>query len=107
MRNGEEIGPWGQGTRACRGIIRVVGPQPDPCWGKEPVLIPNSAASDPPPYFVATGLITGLSIKLGITDNAVTTGRLVGILWAALSMWSLFLLSRAMGATGPRPSWCR
>ena len=98
MRNGEVIGSWAQGTRACRGIIRVVEPQPDPCWGREPVVIANSAASDPPPYFVATGAITGVLMATGITDNAVTTGRLVGILWAALSMWSLLLLSRAMGA---------
>jgi hypothetical protein len=99
MRNGEPIGPWAQGTRACRGIIRVEGPKPDPCWGKDPVIIANSSASDPPPYFLATGAVTGVLIATGITDNAVTTGRLVGILWAALSMWSLFLLSRAMGAT--------
>lgn len=99
MRNGEVIGPWAQGTRACRGIIRVVPPQPVPCFGNEPVLIANSAASDPPPYFVATGAVTGVLLATGITDNAVTTGRLVGILWAALSMWSLFLLFRAVGAT--------
>ena len=99
MRNGEVIGPWAQGTRACRGIIRVVGPQPDPCWGKEPVIIANSAASDPPFYFVATGAVTGVMLATGITDNPVITGRLVGIIWIALSMWSLFLLSRAMGAT--------
>lgn len=99
MRNGEEIGPWGQDARACRGIIRVAEPQPAPCRGKPPVLVANSAASDPPPYFIATGLITGAAMKTGLTDNAVTTGRLVGTLWAALSMWSLFLLSRALGAT--------
>lgn len=99
MRNGEVLGPWSQGTRACRGIIRVVGPQPDPCWGKEPVIIANSAASDPPFYFVATGAVTGVMLATGITDNPVITGRLVGIIWIALSMWSLFLLSRAMGAT--------
>lgn len=99
MRNGEVIGPWAQGTRACRGIIRVVGPQPDPCWGKEPVLIANSAASDPPPYFVATGAIAAALMATGVTENAVLAGRMAGIVWAALSMWSLFLLSRAMGAT--------
>lgn len=98
MANGEVIGPWAQGTRACRGIVRVVGPQPDPCWGKEPVYIANSAAADPPPYFWVTGALTGIALKTGLTDNAVTTGRLVGIGWAALSMWALFLLSRALGA---------
>lgn len=98
MRNGEVIGPWAQGTRACRGITRVVGPQPDPCWGKEPVFIANSAAADPPIYFWVTGAVAGVALKTGLTDNAVTTGRLVGIGWAALSMWALFLLSRALGA---------
>ena len=98
MRNGEVIGDWAQGTRACRGITRVVGPQPDPCWGKEPVYIANSAASDPPPYFWATGAVAGVLQATGLVDNGLLAGRLVGALWAALSMWSLFLLARAFGA---------
>lgn len=98
MRNGEVIGDWAQGTRACRGIIRVVGPQPDPCWGKEPVYVPNSAAADPPPYFWATGIVAGVLRSTGIVDDGLLAGRLVGVLWAAVSMWSLFLLARAMGA---------
>ena len=97
MRNGEVIGDWAQGTRACRGITRVVGPQPDPCWGKEPVYVANSAAADPPPYFVATGAVAGVLRATGIVDNSLLAGRLVGALWAALSMWSLFVLARAMG----------
>jgi Dolichyl-phosphate-mannose-protein mannosyltransferase len=99
MRNGEVIDDWAQGTRACRGITRVVGPQPDPCWGKEPVYIANSAAADPPPYFWATGAVAGALRATGLVDNGLLAGRLVGALWAALSMWSLFLLARAVGAS--------
>lgn len=98
MRNGEVLGRWAQGTRNCRGIERLGGPHEAPCWRGSKVIIPNSAAVDPPFYFWATGTITGLSVKSGLTDNYVTTGRLVGIGWAALSMWALFLLSRALGA---------
>jgi Dolichyl-phosphate-mannose-protein mannosyltransferase len=98
MRNGEVIGDWAQGTRACRGIIRVVGPQPDPCWGKEPVYIANSAATDPPPYFMVTGALAGALRATGLVDNGLLAGRLVGVLWAALSMWTLFILARAVGA---------
>jgi hypothetical protein len=97
MRNGEVIGDWAQGTRACRGIIRVVGPQPDPCWGKEPVYVPNSAAADPPPYFLVTGAGAAVLQATGLVDNGLLAGRLMGALWAALAMWSVFLLARAVG----------
>lgn len=98
MRNGEVVGDWAQAARACRGIIRVVEPQPDPCEAAAPVLDPNSAAADPPAYFWATGAVAAVIRATGVTDDGLVAGRLVGTLWAALSMWSLFLLARAMGA---------
>lgn len=98
MPHGEAISDWGQSTRACRGIVRVAEPVPAPCVGGTIGETPNSAASDPPPYYWATGAVTGALLVTGIVDSALTAGRLAGALWAALSMWSLFLLSRALGA---------
>lgn len=97
MSNGEYITEWGQDIRACRGIIRLVEPVPD-CRNAEPVISLNSAAADPAPYYVATGLLTAVLRITGVAENALIGGRLVGILWAALSMWTLILVSRAMGA---------
>lgn len=101
MRDGEEVSWWGEVARACRGVERVmppVGCVPDPEISKG---TPNYAGPDPAPYFVLTGLAAAVPLELGIVDNPVVAGRLVGILWAALSMWTLWLLARAFGATRP------
>ena len=103
MRNGEVLGLWAQDTRACRGIIRVGRPRrPIPCWGEEPVIVANSAAADPPFYFVATGRGRRGAAATGLADNPVIAGRLVGILWVALSMWSPVPACPGDGR-GPRP----
>lgn len=98
MRNGEVFTEWAQDTRTCRGIIRLGPAAPAPCRDGEPFVAANSAAADPPFYFVATGAVAGVLLKTGLLENPVLAGRLVGTLWAALSMWSLFLLARAVGA---------
>lgn len=97
MRNGEVLSEWAQDVRTCRGIIRLGPPAPAPCRDGEPFVVANSAAADPPAYFVATGAVAGVLLKTGLVENHVLAGRLVGVLWAALSMWSLFLLARAVG----------
>lgn len=98
MRNGEEIGAWGQDVRACRGITRIDGPKPPPCRDSPDVFTLNSAAADPAPYYWATGAVAAVLTGSGLVDNALLAARLVGALWAALSMWSLFLVARALGA---------
>lgn len=100
MRNGEAIGEWGQDARACRGIVRVVEAQPAPCRDAKDVDALNSAAADPPAYYWATGAVAAVLQATGIVDDAVLAGRMVGVLWAALSMWALFLLARSLGAGG-------
>lgn len=98
MRNGEILSDWAQEIRACRGIVRVVDPQPEPCVEAEPILDPNSAAADPPLYFWVTGAVAAIVEATGIVDDSLIASRLVGVLWAALSMWALLMLARAMGA---------
>ncbi len=99
MNDGESITGWGKVTRACRGIERVAAPTdclPAPEIEK---AIPNYAASEPVPYFLATGLGSAALLRLHLVDDPVVAGRLVGVLWAALSMWTLWLLAGALGAT--------
>ena len=98
IRDGEEISPWGQRLLTCRGIETIVPPadcRPEP----KVRHTTNSAASDPPTYFWATGAVAEAATLTGVVDNPVTAGRLVGVLWAALGMWSVWVLSRAVGAT--------
>jgi hypothetical protein len=100
MRDGEDVTRWGEVARACRGVERVMPPtdcRPTREHPEDPT--PNYAASDPPPYFLLTGLGTATLLWTGAVDSPVLAGRLVGIVWAALSMWSLWLLARAFGAT--------
>jgi hypothetical protein len=99
MRHGEILTEWAQDVRTCRGIVRLGPPAPPPCKSGEPFVVANSAAADPPFYFVVTGSVTAVLLKTGLLENPVLAGRMVGALWAALSMWSLFLLARAVGAS--------
>ena len=101
MNDGELISEWGEIARACRGIERV-GPATNcrPAPGTT-ASTPNYAASDPAPYSVATGLGSSVLLRLDIVDSPVIAGRLVGVLWAGLSMWTLWLLARAFGAGRP------
>lgn len=99
MSDGELISRWGEFVLGCRGIERISEPSPTPCtMPPEGSGTPNYAGSDPPVYFVATGLAAGALDKTGIVDNELNSGRLIGILWAGLSMWCLWLLARAFGA---------
>lgn len=101
MNDGEDVSQWGEVARACRGVERIMPPtgcRPGPA-ADEPT--PNYAASDPAPYFVATGLGAAVLLRTGLVDNPVNAGRLIGILWAGLSMWTLWLAARAFGATRP------
>ena len=102
MREGEMIGEWAQRTRMCRGIARVVEGHPVICRHRvEEVPLANSAAGDPPTYFWVTGTLTRIALATPFADNTVTTGRLVGIGWAAAGMLALFLLARDLGARRP------
>ncbi|UUZ60008.1 glycosyltransferase family 39 protein [Nocardioides sp. B-3] len=98
MREGEAVSRWAHVVRACRGVTGVGEPTRPPCRpGPNPEVLINYAASDPVPYFVATGLMAGALEKSGVVDDGPAAARLVGIVWAGLSMWTLWLLTRAFG----------
>lgn len=99
IQDGQRISVWGHQQLTCRGIVRVVEPQPQRC-DKPHKRAPNanSAASDPPTYFWVTGVATRAVLVTGLTDNVVTTARLVGIGWAVLAMLAVYLLARTLGA---------
>ncbi len=101
MNDGEDVSRWGELARACRGVERIMPPTGCRLQPIADTPTPNYAASDPAPYFVATGLGAFVLLETGLVDNPVNAGRLVGILWAGLSMWTLWLLARAVGAGRP------
>lgn len=100
MHEGEFIGRWGDQQLYCRGIERLGPPVADDCRqvpARPPTL--NSAATDPPTYFVATGAVASVILATGTVEDEVLAARLVGVLWAAVSMWSVLLLARGVGAS--------
>jgi hypothetical protein len=101
MSDGEPVSRWGEFARACRGTERLGVPEPGAPCKLPPGLpeTPNYAGPDPAPYYVVTGLASDVLLETGIVDNHLVGMRLIGILWAGLSMWCLWLLTRAFGAT--------
>lgn len=97
MSDGEPVSRWGEYARVCRGTARLSPPAPCTLPPEIPET-PNYAGVDPPFYFVATGFVADGLHSSGVVDNALNSARLVGILWAGLSMWCLWLLARAFGA---------
>lgn len=97
MSDGEPVSRWGEYARVCRGTERLSEPAPCTLPPEIPET-PNYAGVDPPFYFVATGFVADGIHSSGLVDNALNSARLVGILWAGLSMWCLWLLARAFGA---------
>ena len=99
IRDGQRISAWGHQQLTCRGILRIVEPQPERCDDPHKrAPNPNSAATDPPTYFWTTGVATRAVLVTGLTDNVITAARLVGIGWAVLAMLSVYLLARTLGA---------
>jgi hypothetical protein len=99
IRDGQRISAWAHQQLTCRGIVRIVEPQPKRCDNPHKrAPNANSAASDPPTYFWTTGVATRAVLVTGLTDNVVTAARLVGIGWAVLAMLSVYLLARTLGA---------
>ena len=100
LRKGEYVDGWSVREIQCRGV----GPQakPDPAACKGPIGGHggvNPASIDPPTYYLATDLGSKVVRGLRLTDNLLTAGRYVGLLWSPLTMLALYLLSRFLGAS--------
>jgi hypothetical protein len=100
---GETIDEYALELSSCRGVF-VWGPQGTAC-GQEPQLSDypqagvTSADIHPPTYFVVTNAAATVLLRLGVTDDLLTAGRLVGAGWLFLGLALMYVLGRDWGAS--------
>jgi hypothetical protein len=102
-RNGEKDGLIARHEAACRGIEAPYTPPPCASAGSAPdTAFPedafDTASSDPPLYYVVTGLAARALHAVAHLDSYVTAGRLLGIAWLASAMVVLWFMLVEMGA---------
>jgi len=101
-RVGETDGALARHEAACRGIEAPY--TPPPCAqssaapdGAFPENAADTAASDPPLYYVTTGLAARALKAVLHMDSLVTAARLAGIAWLVAALVLLWLLTAEMG----------
>lgn len=103
-RRGETAGRAAMADAACRGID-APGFQMPPCGLDEydpadfPELGINTAASQLPPYYVVTGVLSRVVTAVTPLDSQVTAARMVGAIWLA---GALTVTWTVMGLVGIR-----
>lgn len=102
VRGGEKVGQTSMREQACRGIdYDSVLPKCD-ARKLRPEMFPgqgfNHTYSDPPTYYVVTGVFAQTVRKVLGVDSLVTAGRSIGILWLGAGLFVSFLLARRLGA---------
>lgn len=97
---GEHIAPAVAKVVGCRGIGTVIKPDKPTCKGTTNAWagMLDTASIDPPTYFVLTSLGARVFMHLGVTHDLLTAGRLVGLVWGALSVTAFFFFARRFGA---------
>jgi len=99
---GDKVDPYARQVMACRGVIGVNPPSPACGAPQLDAALPlngyTAADIHAPTYFFATALGSKVVRALGITEDLLIAGRLVGALWLALGMLAMVALGRAWGA---------
>lgn len=102
MPPGEMAGQEVIADVACRGTEPEFFPQAPPCGqtSYDPAAFlnsgVNSASIHPPTYFLVTWAGAKTILATGVTDDLITAGRLVGIIWMAAGLLGLLLLLREL-----------
>ena len=101
-RLGETDGAVARHEIACRGVEAAFSPPPCASSDKAPNgAYPenaiDTAASDPPLYYVITGLAARAANGVIHTRSIVTLARLFGIVWLAAGVVLLWLAMRVLG----------
>ena len=101
-QTGELIGDEALEVSSCRGTF-VWGPAGSPCDGpyvsaEYPMGGVTSADVHPPTYFGATALLAGLVRSVGLSDDLLTSSRVIGALWLALGLALVVVLAAQLGA---------
>lgn len=99
---GDKVDDYARQVKACRGVIGVHpptggcgAPQPD---ASLPLNGFTSADIHAPTYFFLTAAAVKAVQVVGLTDDLLIAGRLVGALWLTLGMLAVVALGRAWGA---------
>jgi hypothetical protein len=99
---GDKVDDYARQVMSCRGVIGVTPPSAA-CGAPQldsalPLSGYTAADIHAPTYFFATALGSKVVRTVGLTDDLLIAGRLVGVLWLALGMLALVALGRAWGA---------
>lgn len=100
---GDKVDRYARQVMVCRGVIGVRPPSSAACGAPQPdSSLPldgyTSADIHPPTYFFLTA-VAGKAVRaVGLTDDLLISGRLVGIVWLTLGMLVMIALARAWGA---------
>lgn len=105
---GDKVGPYARQVMVCRGVIGVRPPSSAACGAPQPdASLPlngfTSADIHPPTYFFLTAAAAKVVRAVGLTDDLLISGRLVGALWLTLGMLAMVALGRAWGAAWVMP----
>jgi hypothetical protein len=106
---GDKTDQYARQVNACRGLINLVPGYPDVCGlPQTDAMVPRNgfSAADihAPTYFFATAWVSKVVRAVGITDDLVIAGRLVGVLWLTLGMLAMIAAGRAWGAGWVMPT---
>jgi hypothetical protein len=103
VHHGELSGQPALRALACRGYTPSIWNDRPPCDAAsfDPAVYPNaginSADIHPPTYFLLTYAGARGLVALGVTDDLVDGGRLVGAVWMAAGLLALWCLLRGLG----------
>jgi hypothetical protein len=101
-QTGESIDRASLVASSCRGVF-VWGPTGSPCGGpyvpsEYPMGGITSADVHPPTYFAANALLAAVLRGVGVSDDLLTSNRMVGALWLAAGLVLVAGLARLLGA---------
>jgi hypothetical protein len=101
-QTGELVDQESLEVSSCRGVF-VWGPTGSPCGGpyvpsEYPMEGITSADIHPPTYFGATAALAGLVRSVGLSDDLLTSSRMIGAVWLALGLALVVVLARELGA---------
>lgn len=100
---GDKVDQYARQVTVCRGLIAINPPAPDACGlPQSDAAVPRNGftAADihPPTYFFLTAVVSKAVRAVGLTNDLLIAGRLVGALWLTLGMLAMVALARAWGA---------
>lgn len=105
---GDKVDQYARQVTVCRGLLGIIPPSPDTCGMQQSgSAVPRNGdtAADlhAPTYFFLTAAVSKLVRSVGLTDDLLIAGRLVGALWLTLGMLAMVALGRAWGARWVMP----